>query len=282
MSGLTLVEGWSLDTTGDEPLVRDIDLAERLGYEKPRDVRKLIKRLIDRGIIAVIHQRSTVERTSQPHGGEREYTVTEYWLTEGQAMHVCMQSKTPNAITIQKEVVNVFMAVRKGNYGQLALLERTVGMAIERSVGPIIHQVSVGFAQMLSTQAKVLEQVRHVDVKVEALDQRMTAIENKGRKEPKKADVMRHIDFVAYRYRGMCPHCDQVEIVADGKRTNACHIDHFYSRNRATISDIWPICDVCNRRKETAPTRAEYDSTFATYMHRFGSDSGPLLRVARA
>ena len=40
---LVKFEGWDLDTTGDEPRVRDIAIGEHGGLARPRDIRRLIE-----------------------------------------------------------------------------------------------------------------------------------------------------------------------------------------------------------------------------------------------
>jgi hypothetical protein len=109
---------WSLTRLPDDdaPRIRDIDLAERLGFEQPRMIRKTIARHVAAGNISP-SCRSTVER--QPVGpkgkssGEREYTVNEYWLTEEEALFVATQSETKRAVFITKVMIAVFVAVRR-------------------------------------------------------------------------------------------------------------------------------------------------------------------------
>lgn len=110
------VDGWDLvkDDNGGEPRIRDIDLATRLQYREPRLIRKLIKRLIDDGFLPSIHVRSTVERTSMPRGGVREIEVQEYYLTEAEALLVISRSETEAATKIMQEVIDVYIAVRRG------------------------------------------------------------------------------------------------------------------------------------------------------------------------
>ncbi|WP_085090269.1 hypothetical protein [Azospirillum oryzae] len=40
--------------------------------------------------------------------------VTIYWLNEGQVLVICMLSRTPQAAQVRKEVIEVFMAYRRG------------------------------------------------------------------------------------------------------------------------------------------------------------------------
>jgi hypothetical protein len=114
------VEGWSLGriTGNAEALIRDVDLAERLGYERPRTIRDLIKRVLgpvgEDGKIPGIHVRRTVQRTSMPRGGHREETIDEYWLTQAQALKVSARAETAPADALLDEMVHVFLLAVQG------------------------------------------------------------------------------------------------------------------------------------------------------------------------
>jgi hypothetical protein len=105
---LTSVEGWTLATAGfsdGQPRVRDLELAEHLGYEKPYDVRKLITRLAESGRLGIV---ATVAKNQTGRGRP----TSEFWLTEAQALKVVAKSGTPKADAILDEVIRVFIAVR--------------------------------------------------------------------------------------------------------------------------------------------------------------------------
>jgi hypothetical protein len=103
------VDGWQI-TDGAEPMVRDLELAERLGYEYPLNIRKLIRKHIDAGNISDSEVLSASEKTSSTGGRPG----TAFWLTEAGALFVASQSGTPKAIAITKEVIKVFIAARRG------------------------------------------------------------------------------------------------------------------------------------------------------------------------
>lgn len=107
-----------VEAAGDgEPRVRDVDLAERLGYERPRKVRALIERhaaeLRRYGALSMRPVVERIEKTGAIRGIE-EREVMEYWLNEGQAIDLCALSRTDLAIDVREEVIRVFMAVRHG------------------------------------------------------------------------------------------------------------------------------------------------------------------------
>jgi hypothetical protein len=110
-------QGWTLVLGGDfpdgEPRIRDIDAAARLGYSEPRMVRKLIKRIWPEN--KAPNCRSTVERQPVGPGGKgiREYTVSEYWLTEAELLKLCARSETPIAESILDDMIAVYVAVRR-------------------------------------------------------------------------------------------------------------------------------------------------------------------------
>lgn len=87
-----------------EPRIRDLDLAERLGYRRPGDIRELIRRFSnDLGFL----------RTAPQNRKGRGRPAEEYWLTEAQALFVVAKSETPRATAILKLVIDAFIAVRK-------------------------------------------------------------------------------------------------------------------------------------------------------------------------
>lgn len=109
------VEDWTLTvwtTAGEEPRIRDLDLAQRLGFDRPRKIRDLIRRSFEKGERP--HVRPAVERTSMPRGGERETTVSEFWLTEAEALFIATRSRTAKATALTKEMIDVYIAARRG------------------------------------------------------------------------------------------------------------------------------------------------------------------------
>lgn len=114
----------------DEPRILDLDLGERLGYERPRDIRKLIERLVRDKKLNDVHVCATVARTQMPApGGMRETVVDEYWLTEAQALLVAAKSETVKADAILAEMIYVYMLARRGllpGQQEVALLTRQI------------------------------------------------------------------------------------------------------------------------------------------------------------
>lgn len=99
------------DQPDEEPRIRDIDAAERLGFKRPRKIRELIERIWPESHRPVL--RPAVGRRRVRGNGFQEYTVTEYWLTEAELLKVCARASTPIAEAILDEMIAVYMAVRR-------------------------------------------------------------------------------------------------------------------------------------------------------------------------
>ena len=95
----------------NEPRVRDLDLAVRLGFDRPTSIRVTIKRHADElATYGQLHQiDAVVERDKR---GAIE--VSEFWLNEEQALLICMLSRTEKAKEVRAEVIRVFMDYRRG------------------------------------------------------------------------------------------------------------------------------------------------------------------------
>lgn len=89
-----------------EARIRDIGLAERLGFETPRMIRKLIKRHLP--ALDELGPRSTVERVI--NGGE----ATEFFLNRKQAIFITAKSETATATDITIEIIEKFEAYERG------------------------------------------------------------------------------------------------------------------------------------------------------------------------
>lgn len=105
MSTMVLYEaGLEFRSDDGEPRIRDLDLAERLGYAKPRDIRWLIEKFSNDINISGA-PRQTGFGTGRPG--------VEYWLTEAQALFIVAKSETPMATAILKLIIDAFIAVRE-------------------------------------------------------------------------------------------------------------------------------------------------------------------------
>lgn len=105
---------WAIFGDG-EARIRDVDVAARLGYDRPRKVRELIERIWPEG--SRPNCRPAVGRQSTGNGASREYTVDEYWLTRAQVLRVVMRSTTPIADALQEEMARVLDLVLRAQEG---------------------------------------------------------------------------------------------------------------------------------------------------------------------
>jgi len=89
-----------------EPRIRDLDLAERLGFTKSTNIRNLIKR--HRASLEAMGPLFTVKRVI--NGGE----ATENHLNRKQAIFITAKSDTPAATDITIEIIERFDAYERG------------------------------------------------------------------------------------------------------------------------------------------------------------------------
>jgi phage antirepressor YoqD-like protein len=98
---LRLIEG--------EPRIRDLDLAERLAFEKPDKIRELIAR--HRAALEELGVFSAVEETTGTKGGR---PGTAHYLNRKQAIFITAKSATPKATDITIEIVERFDSYERG------------------------------------------------------------------------------------------------------------------------------------------------------------------------
>lgn len=120
------------DAADGVPRVLDIELGRRLGYERPRDIRRVIARCIKDGMLSDYAVRADPARTSAgPKGGR---VAREYWLGRKSAFMVTGQASTPRAKVFQVAVMEVFDLFVQG---KLVPNELRATPAIERYMRPI-------------------------------------------------------------------------------------------------------------------------------------------------
>lgn len=91
-----------------EPRIHDEELGRRLGYSRARDIRSLITDNETELQRYGNFPRRTENSTGRGRKGEA------YYLNEPQALLICMKSEAPVAADIRQEVIEVYMAFRKG------------------------------------------------------------------------------------------------------------------------------------------------------------------------
>lgn len=144
---ITSVQGWAVATGGfddGEPRIRDLELAERLGYERPRAIRDLIDSLVRSG---KLNDSEVCRVARQTRGGGRP--ATEYWLTEAQALKVVAKSETRKADALLDEVIRVFVMVRRG---QLPDVSAMLGGALKQILPALMTEIVAAVDQRIDAR----------------------------------------------------------------------------------------------------------------------------------
>lgn len=123
MAALTIAD---LTPMAGEPRVRDARLSEVLGYDRPSRVRDLIGRrrdeILDHGTLPQVAAVIVA-------GNGARMDVEEYHLNEAQALLVCMFARTEKAAIVRKQVIDVFLAWRRG---EIVAADRRPDEVLER------------------------------------------------------------------------------------------------------------------------------------------------------
>lgn len=116
---------------GGEPRARDLDIAERLGMSRPRDIRKILAR--HRGALEQFGP--LVVQAGEYRGRKTE----EFQLNEEQALYTATVSDAPNAPAVRSMLIRTFVAWRRGHLDNtipadvMEMLRRTDGIARQLS-----------------------------------------------------------------------------------------------------------------------------------------------------
>lgn len=150
-----------LQSMDGEPRVRDLDLAEKLGFDRPRDIRKLI----ERNMVELEKFGAPQRRANEVRSGRGRVTeVEEFHLNEEQALLVSVLSNAPNAAAVRAMLIRVFVAFRRGelqkpkaanddfhHQGRESRLQFKQGLAIARMIGLSGNQAALS-ANLLTIQ----------------------------------------------------------------------------------------------------------------------------------
>lgn len=133
MSNAIVLDGWTLRVDHGEPRVRDLDLGERAGLGRHRDVRKAIRSAIEDGAVAHIpagaresaggalgergpENTAKVWSEREPVAGSVDgaQTTEVFYLNEEAALIVLTRLRTKVAVQVTRALVSVFVKVRRG------------------------------------------------------------------------------------------------------------------------------------------------------------------------
>lgn len=138
---------FNLTVIQDEPRILDLELARALEFERPLDIRKLIKRNIKK--LKQINVLATVAQTTGEEGGR---PTEVYYLDQKQAIFICMKSETARAFDIQIEIIKVYYDFINGTYRPKDEIELML-----QSMKNMKQQM-LGFQQMSLESRKTMRQ----------------------------------------------------------------------------------------------------------------------------
>lgn len=245
------IDGFLVEEHEDEPRIRDLELAERLGFERPRDIRRLIERHSE-----ALGRRVTVTRLSGNRNGQE---VEEQWLTEAQALYICAKSEAARAIEITKAVIQVFVAFRKG---QLTRPQ-------EAGLGTVEAVTLLGQKIGETILVRVDQRFDTMQTEVNEVKQRLTLIEGGKNKRKSRYPADRKDDqfVVRERYNDKCPGCQRWAILdANGEYLPDVEEDHWnHSADRSPYS-MWPLCKDCHTRRTAAEGKTQFHASFECWV----------------
>lgn len=99
-----------------EPYIPDTELGKRLGFQRPRAIRQIIKRWQKAGALRGI--RCVARQESAPHRVARNVPAIQFFLSEVDALFIITKSETDVAIQVTQQIIDVFMAWRRGQLAQ--------------------------------------------------------------------------------------------------------------------------------------------------------------------
>jgi hypothetical protein len=141
-------QSFPLTVISGEPRVYDITLGERLGFDRPINIRNMIKRNMDK--LQTFGPLSIVERVI--NGGN----AREFYLNQKQSIFICMKSETDKAFDVQADIVRVFDAYLNGDLKTPATLATQTRMYFAAT--RIARNLE--FARSVGGRAAMYEQLR--------------------------------------------------------------------------------------------------------------------------
>lgn len=241
---------------GDEPRIQDWKLALALGFDRPRDIRKIIER----------HQAELDRygrlrhRGATSHEGSGARPVQEYWLNEAQALLICIRSDAPRAADVRHEIITVYQAWRRG---ELASVSET----------PITKEMRDLFANM--------------DAKLDNITKlSLATVDGIARIGPSRRDftepTKRLYRAVLERYYNYeCPALRRR--LRPGEKFDA---DHWFTLDKVEAHHGWMVCHEANQRLETDPvfkqSMQKHFDVFQDNLRRLGIAAAVRPRRVRS
>lgn len=152
----------------DEPRVRDIDLAYRLGMKKPRDIRVLIRAHAQK----LNEINAVVEAAAVNHTNGTKFT--EYYLDRKQATFLAIRSNTPASDEVALELVEIYDRWKRGTLPMhpTANLATDASVAILTQIRDGILKTNSGIGDLRSDQSAMMDVMAGLESRIQQLEQR--------------------------------------------------------------------------------------------------------------
>jgi hypothetical protein len=226
-----------------EPRVHDLRIAECLEFKQPFQIRELIKR-----------NSSELERFGNlSYGtiksGERGRPSTDFWLTEAQAILICMRSDAPRAADVRADLITIFQAWRRGELVSPVNLPTITGA------------ISDLFEKFEQKVVPVLQDLRK---EIKGVAGNVTILAAKGRREPAPDTYRVHGIVIHHHYFDRCPcgECETKIMDCDGFISGEWEYHHQFNRHDNRAEATIPLGKQCHLRITTnADARTRFDMT---------------------
>lgn len=239
---------------------RDIDFAEWLGLEQPRNIRQTIEANLKR---IKRHGSMHAVRASVPGGGK---TYTEYWLNFEQAMVLCNLSRTPRAEDVSTVMIKVFTKVTHGELSTGSRMDmRALEVLAKEIVAPIINAV---LDRMDRQEQRFEQRFEHQDRLIGSCRTTLVEVQKQNasvRREFSRETRDLYIRVVATRYNNLCPCCHHTVVTpTDGPVLG--EVDHWFHPSKRKTNEGWLICRECNSKLRDSTFKQSKNQEFHLFQ----------------
>jgi hypothetical protein len=148
--------------------------------------------------------------------------------------------------------------------------------SMRAAVEPVVHLLHRHDGEL----GQIRQTVERTSAAVDDLAGRLSRFEQ--RRKITEATAREGIAVVRRYYRGLCPCCQDTEILSDGKPLpGVFEAEHFFSPAKNRSHEVWFTCKDCNRKlRDDGRFRRDADVRFKTYQNnreRFRESAAPVL-----
>jgi hypothetical protein len=220
-------------------------------------IKRLINELERRGLLCRTVRQSRRQADGRP--------PTEYWLTKGQAVFVCMHAETPNADEVRHRLADIFEAYDRGD-----LVPRSVGTAEPAAQA----RDDIG-ALLSSAMTPINERVTHIDAKVNGIDAKVDRLYERVddiapvRQYFSERTIAIWIEVLQKKYHSCCPIDQETRIIDDdGRRIEGvAEVDHRNGRHNIGLHDGWIVSKEAHDRLRDTKYANEVRQQFALFQY---------------